>query len=290
MNKQQLLLQSTLSLVIAVAVSWWMAPEQEAMNAVNSAASLAEPLAEPDIIAISGQDPEFDKQVFIELARAQQARKQLDQRITQLKNSVAQLQRESSMPDSHTDSGASNISINTLSDAESETKDRSQILAQMGIASTRAEQIRKREEEQDLQRLFLRNRALREGWMGTERYFNESQKLDADSNIYLQELGADEYDRFLYLSGENNRVSVASVMAGSPAEKAGIISGDIILQYGNKPVFNWTDLTTATTEGNQGEEVTLRLQRNTGSLNVYLPRGPLGVRLDMTRIDPANNP
>ena len=37
-------------------------------------------------------------------------------------------------------------------------------------------------------------------------------------------------------------VSVGEVVAGSPAEKAGILQGDVVLSFGSMPVNTWLDL------------------------------------------------
>jgi S1-C subfamily serine protease len=75
-------------------------------------------------------------------------------------------------------------------------------------------------------------------------------------------------------------------MLGSPAEQAGIETGDVILSYGDRQLFNWSELQDATTRGERGEYVNVTVLREGQMLNLWLPRGPLGVRLGSTRVKP----
>lgn len=278
------LLQSALTIVIAVTLSLWLQPRPDSATPPVSA-SLPPPAAEDEVQAVDSQDPDFGKQVFVELVKAQQARQRIQQRIEQLQNSVAQLQREAEHFDGNTSENTAGSRRADLSPSATDPNSAA-ILAQMGVSSELAQSIKQDIEQQELKRLFLRNQAIREGWMGTERYFNEAQQLTSQSEIYQQKLGPEAYDRYLYLAGDNNRVVIQHVMAGSPAEKAGIQVGDRVLSYGNTRIFNWSDLTDATTEGTQGESVSVQLGRGNSTLTVFIPRGPMGVRLDATRVEP----
>jgi S1-C subfamily serine protease len=79
---------------------------------------------------------------------------------------------------------------------------------------------------------------------------------------------------------------IASVIGGSPAQLAGIEAGDRVLDYADSRVFAWSDLRNATRGGARGEYVAMRIRRNGEALQLALPRGPLGVRLDSVQIDP----
>ncbi len=164
--------------------------------------------------------------------------------------------------------------------------DTRQALISAGLDETSADRIQHRFEQTELDKLYLRNRAMREGWMESERYEKELSTLDSRTDIYRSELGDDAYDRFLYLSGRNNRVVVSSVISDSPAADAGIGTGDIILGYDNKRIFDWTDLSTATSKGQEGQSVRVTVERDGVPMDVYVPRGPLGVRLGSSRVEP----
>ena len=63
-----------------------------------------------------------------------------------------------------------------------------------------------------------------------------------------------------------NGVMVHSVVEDSPAEEAGIKPGDIILEMNGNPVYGWEDIRNMVDSSKEGEEITLRLQRD-GSLH-----------------------
>jgi membrane-associated protease RseP (regulator of RpoE activity) len=159
-------------------------------------------------------------------------------------------------------------------------------LVSAGIAEQIAADIIRRKNEIDLQMLELRDRAVREGYLGTSRYSRELDALLEGDVSLREEIGDAAYDRYLYTSGQTNRVNIASVMLGSPAEQAGIETGDVILSYGDRQLFNWSELQDATTRGERGEYVNVTVLREGQMLNLWLPRGPLGVRLGSTRVKP----
>ena len=152
-------------------------------------------------------------------------------------------------------------------------------LVDAGIDQQQAEYILRRQGELDMLRLDLRDRAIREGILGTKEYLNALRELNKNAPNLREEIGEDTYDRYLYASGQRNRVVVTSVIAGSPAEQAGIREGDMILDYGTDRVFTWPELRKATTQGYRGEYVTVTVQRDNQTLSLLAPRGPLGVRL-----------
>jgi hypothetical protein len=159
-------------------------------------------------------------------------------------------------------------------------------LVKAGIDPAVAADIVRRKNDIDLQLLELRDRAMREGYLGTGRYQQELNALMANNVVLRDEIGDDAYDRYLFATGQRNRVKIASVMMGSPAEQAGLKTGDMILSYNDKPMFNWNELQDATAKGERGEYVNVTVLRNGQLMNMWLPRGPLGVRLGTVRIRP----
>lgn len=160
------------------------------------------------------------------------------------------------------------------------------VLLTIGVGDDNALRIQRLSEKKEMDQLYLRNTAAREGWFGTEKYFEKTRELDLSSNIYREELGDDKYDLFLYSSQLANRITVQSVLSGSPAENSGLQSGDYILSYDNQRVFNWSDLTSLTANGEAGENVEIEIQRNGQVFQYFIERGPLGIRLSSERIDP----
>jgi hypothetical protein len=159
-------------------------------------------------------------------------------------------------------------------------------LREAGLSSTTVTQIRNRFEQLELDRLFLRDRAQREGWMGTVRYSNEVTKLEERRQDIRNSLGDTGYDAYLYATGQPNRVMIREALQESPAKLAGIQPGDVVLRYGEKRVFTTRELQNATAGGRAGENVLVEIERNGQKLDVYVPRGPLGVYLDADSVKP----
>jgi len=161
-----------------------------------------------------------------------------------------------------------------------------QTLVAAGVDPATAAEVMRRQSQLEMQRLKLRDQASREGWLNSGRYVKELRELGGDAGTLREEIGDDAYDRFLYLTGQPNRVVVASVIDESPAQMAGIQAGDLVLDYADRRVFAYADLSNATRAGERGEYVLVRIQRGGEILGLSVPRGPLGIRLDQDQIDP----
>jgi S1-C subfamily serine protease len=137
-----------------------------------------------------------------------------------------------------------------------------------------------------MERLYLRDRAVREGWIGDERYRQERSQLDARLESLRDELSEKEYDAYLYATGRPNRVMIESTLSTSPARDAGIKTGDSVIRYNNIRIYTWADLRNATTQCTTDSMVEVELERNGQRQRVFVPCGPLGVRLDNSSIQP----
>lgn len=155
-----------------------------------------------------------------------------------------------------------------------------------GLSMTTVKQTRERLEQLEMDRLFLRDRAIREGWMGTVRYSNEVEKLEGRKQDINNSLGDSGYDAYLYATNQSNRVVIREMLQGSPAKAAGLLPGDVVLSYGGKRMFATRDLQNATTDGRAGESVAVEILRNGQAMSLYIPRGPLGVYLDADSAKP----
>ena len=59
-----------------------------------------------------------------------------------------------------------------------------------------------------------------------------------------------------------NGVRFSDVQAGSPAAKAGLKAGDVLVRFGNKPIMNLYDFTDALRQSKVGEVVEVTVQRD----------------------------
>ncbi len=159
-------------------------------------------------------------------------------------------------------------------------------LVKAGISEEMATDMVRRRNDLELRKLELRDRASREGYLRTKRYMRELYALMAEEVPLRDELGDDAYDRYLYVNGQVNRVKIASVMMGSAAEQAGMKAGDLVLSYGQRRVFQWGELKRDTGKGELGEYVNVDILRDGELMSLWVPRGPLGVRLGSARVDP----
>lgn len=155
-----------------------------------------------------------------------------------------------------------------------------------GIDPSLAEDIVRRKNSIELQRLALQDRATREAYLNTKRYYDELAEINKQDVSLRKELGDERYDEYLFNSKQNNRIRISSVMLGSAAEQAGIQKGDIILSYNNNRLFTWQELKDATAEGRLGEYVSISVYRNGAIFSFSVPRGPLGMQLGATRLQP----
>ena len=181
------------------------------------------------------------------------------------------------------DDSANIAQANTLENGMTKIQ---QALIAVGMDGDLMERIEQRVEKQEMQQLYLQNQARREGWYGTSRYFEEQRKADSEDNVYREELGDERYDKFLFETGQNNRVTAYNVLSGSPAEKVGMQANDIVYSYNDKRIFSWDDLTRATAEGDPQQVVRIEVIRDGEPLEFYLKRGPLGIRLGSLKVNP----
>lgn len=162
-------------------------------------------------------------------------------------------------------------------------------LVAAGLDSYTAEQIARRVSESELRRLELRDRAIREGYIGSAQYREEMFALREEQVRVRDEIDGSTYDRYLYYSGQSNRVAVSSVMLGSAAENSGVHAGDVLLRYEDSSLYKPGDIRGLTSQGEKDEAVNLTLLRDGEQMTVSVPRGPLGVRLSAIRINPDDN-
>ncbi len=155
-----------------------------------------------------------------------------------------------------------------------------------GVHPADIERLREAWEEHELERLYLTDRARREGWARTSRY---RQELRALGTGFRDDLGEDAYDALLYATGRPNRVVVGDVLDRSPAQAAGLAPGDVIVDYDGARVYAPSELQKATSLGRAGESVTMEVLRDGRSIRLRVDRGPLGVLLTEERRPPLGS-
>ena len=156
-------------------------------------------------------------------------------------------------------------------------------LLDLGVAPVDVARVRERFDSHQLDILYLRDQAAREGWHNKPRFANELRGLRIE---LAEELGEEDTDLLLWASGQNNRVMLSSLLGGSPALEAGLQNGDVVLAYDGRMILRPRELQRATRAGEAGQQIALDVLRDGEELRFYLPRGPLGTQLQPTRRPP----
>jgi hypothetical protein len=138
-------------------------------------------------------------------------------------------------------------------------------LTAAGFSPDRAAWIERRQEELRMQALQEQYDARREG------------RPVAVGDALRTDLGDADYERYLRALGRPTSVGVADVLASSPAERAGLLPGDEIVAYNGKRVFDTGELNALTLEGTPGETVVLDVRRDGQTMQLVMPRGPIGI-------------
>ena len=250
-----------------------------------------EPTTTADIERVSPAariEPGALEQIMARLDAEHKARTQLQAQIARLENELNALRRElhasTEMPAEAMPTSDPMPEHDPGAFAQANSPE--QLLAELGVSPAVAQDIKRRTDKLDMDRLTLRDRAAREGWLGEQKYFEELAKFEGNVQTLRTELGDDTYDKFLYSMGQTNRVRVESVIEGSPAAAASVNANDTILAYAGKRIFSPDELRQATTEGVAGEMVTVTVWRDGTAMELLVPRGPLGVKLDVMRERP----
>jgi membrane-associated protease RseP (regulator of RpoE activity) len=210
----------------------------------------------------------------------------LETALRQLSLKVAQLESQQPAISDNTPALGKTQTGALFSREANETASLADNLVKAGLEPWRAEDIARKQSQQALARLELRDKAARENYLRTPRFREEMRDLEAGTPSVRDEIGIDAYDKYLYQSGQNNRVAVASIMAGSAAEQAGMQDGDLILSYDDQRLFSYGQLRGLTQEGERGETINVTVSRSGSEISFALPRGPLGVGLDSASVDP----
>ncbi len=140
-----------------------------------------------------------------------------------------------------------------------------------GFAPDRAEWISRRTSELRMEQLQAQYNATREG-----RPFDPTAVLASERTL-RSELGEADYERYLTAFNRPTSVAVRDVLASSPAERSGLKAGDEVVSYGGTRVFDMRELNALTLEGNAGESVVVDVRRDGQTIQLVMPRGPIGI-------------
>lgn len=165
-----------------------------------------------------------------------------------------------------------------------------QRLLAAGFTRQELADIAKSDARERMRQVELDDRARREGWVNTPRYFQEQQAAAYTGSSARKVLGDAKYDRYLYTQRRPNRLMVQSVIETSPAEKAGFIPGDIVVAYAGQRVFTNQELVELRSAGTLGEPVQVDIMRDGQPMRISIPRGPMGITGGATVVDPDSVP
>jgi len=136
------------------------------------------------------------------------------------------------------------------------------------------------EEFSDMERQIAQfNRdGFEQDWLQRRQNYIDSPPRGGSQDQLRATLGDDAYDRYLYASGNGNRVRIGGVLPDSAAAVAGLAPGDVVLSYADERVFNFNDLRRLSYQGEVGEPVVMEVRSSDNSVSqLVMPRGPLGV-------------
>ncbi len=213
-------------------------------------------------------------------------RRALERRLFALGRQVDALEREGAGAAVAVDDAAASADA---ADAADERREAgwfdTQALIDSGMDDALAGELQVFYEQIEMERLYLRDQSLREAW-DREQYRTALDEIEDREDTLRQRLGEQGYDAYLYASGQPNRVAVTSVLASAQAGQAGIEAGDHILRYDNRRIYDWFELREATAGGEIGEPVSVEVDRDGETLQFYLTRGPLGIRMNSLSVAP----
>jgi hypothetical protein len=158
-----------------------------------------------------------------------------------------------------------------------------------GFSEDEAGWFRRLQEENAMARLYLRDRATREGWVNSRRYVEELSALPGSLTTLRQSMDDDTYARYLYAIGRPNQVRIIGVLPDSAARQAGLSPGDVVMSYSEDRLYSARTLRGLTRAGVAGELVPVDVLRDGQRIQAWLPRGPMGVTVTSERALPPED-
>lgn len=162
------------------------------------------------------------------------------------------------------------IALQESSDTDADASRRDAMLA-AGLSPQRVEHILRRESEMRFEMLQAYYDAQKSGEPMSRSAFG----FGPDAML-REDIGDSDYEKYLQANGRPTSVEVGSVMAASPAERAGLQPGDEIVGYDGQRVFTTSELMQRTMSDGDGD-VVVDVVRNGSQMQIVLPRGPIGI-------------
>ena len=136
--------------------------------------------------------------------------------------------------------------------------------------------IRRRWEHLQMERLDIENQRARKapGW---KKHGKKTFQSEVDAR---RDLGDEDYEAMRFASGEPNRVVLTELLETSPAAEAGLLPEDEVISYDGQRVFTASALKFLTQVGEPGAATEIRILRGGLEQRYFVPRGPLGTRLE----------
>ena len=225
------------------------------------------------------------------LVALQSAHYELQQEVSVLRSRLEEIEAAEAGPDSETPEVAFATDEPTASaQARGTGRDRTtntETLVAAGVEITEAEQLLARLDDLAMARLQadfeLRNSTAE----AREEARAVRSAIPRDRKAIRDEFGDDTYDRFLFATGRPNRVTVNSVLRESSAVLAGVQAGDHLRKLDGNPLFSVGDLTRQVRATATDRNYALELERDGQIIEVWVPGGPIGVRVSGTSEPPG---
>lgn len=146
-----------------------------------------------------------------------------------------------------------------------------QRLVEEGIDERDATEIVRLSEEYEMQWLQARYQARQSGQPANGNLRAELAQR------FRENLGEENYEKYLRSVGQTTSVVIRNVLESSPAQSAGLQSGDEIISYDGRRVYNILELNQLTQLSSETGSVRVELIRNGLPVTVILPQGPIGI-------------
>ena len=141
-----------------------------------------------------------------------------------------------------------------------------------GFDEFQAEEIIRTTEEIQMQILNAQYEASQNG----ER-LNTGDLIAEASQQLRSTLGDQDYEKYLEATNQSTSVGIRNVLESSPAQLAGLQSGDDIVSYNGERVFNVNDLNRLSSSTEISGNVVVEVLRDGVPTTVSMPVGPLGI-------------